>query len=266
MTSPNPANDLAPGESEPPLVSLAGVKKTFRTGRVAFEALKGVDLDVMAGDMVAIVGRSGSGKTTLVNLIAGIDRPTAGTVTVNRSRLDLMGEQDLAVWRRANVGMVFQFFQLMPTLSALDNTLLPMELARRGSRRRRREHARGLLSAVGLGDRGSRLPAELSGGEQQRVALARAMACRPRIIIGDEPTGNLDTETAGSMFALLRELNESGTTVIYVTHDLGLAGLARRLVTVRDGRIVADARGHSQASTAPKLTTAGAVPEAEGRA
>jgi putative ABC transport system ATP-binding protein len=200
-----------------------------------------------------------------VNLIAGIDRPTAGTVTVNGSRLDLMGEEDLAVWRRANIGMVFQFFQLLPTLSALDNTLLPMELARRGSRRSRRDDAGGLLCAVGLEDRARQLPAELSGGEQQRVALARAMACRPRILIGDEPTGNLDTETAGSMFALLRELNESGTTVIYVTHDLGLAALARRLVTVRDGRIVA-AAADRQAQPAPTTTTSAvARPDPEGR-
>ncbi len=262
MTTTNVASDAVPSGVDAPLVSLAGAHKTYRSGKVAFDALKGVDLDILAGEMVAIVGPSGSGKTNLVNLVAGIDRPTAGTVTVNGSRLDLMDEEDLAVWRRANVGMVFQFFQLMPTLSALDNTLLPMELARHGPRRGRREDARGLLSAVGLVDRERRLPAEMSGGEQQRVALARAMACRPRIIIGDEPTGNLDTETAGSMFALLRELNGSGTTVIYVTHDLGLAGLAPRLVTVRDGRIVADAAGARQASTTP--TTADAFPDAEG--
>jgi len=267
----NSASNPVPNEVEAPLVSLAGVEKTYRTGKVAFEALKGVDLDIVAGEMVAIVGPSGSGKTTLVNLIAGIDRPTAGMVTVNGSRLDLMGEEDLAVWRRANIGMVFQFFQLMPTLSVLDNTLLPMELAGRGSRRSRRVDAGGLLSAVGLEDRGRRLPAELSGGEQQRVALARAMACGPLILIGDEPTGNLDTETAGSMFALLRDLNKSGTTVIYVTHDLGLAALARRLVTVRDGYIVADARADAdrQAPTPTPTTTtmapAIALPDPEGR-
>jgi putative ABC transport system ATP-binding protein len=260
--SANSASYLVLGEVEAPLVSLAGVAKTYRTGKVAFEALRGVDLEITAGEMVAIVGPSGSGKTTLVNLIAGIDRPTDGTVTVNGSRLDLMGEEDLAVWRRANIGMVFQFFQLLPTLSALDNTLLPMELARRGSRRSRRVDAGGLLSAVGLEDRARQLPAELSGGEHQRVALARAMACRPRILIGDEPTGNLDTETAGSMFALLRALNESGTTVIYVTHDLGLAALARRLVTVCDGRIVADAAADRQAPTTT-TTPAVAFPDAE---
>jgi putative ABC transport system ATP-binding protein len=226
-----------------PLVVLAGVEKTYHSGRVEFRALRGIDLVIRAGEMVAIAGPSGTGKTTIVNLIAGIDRPSAGTVTVNGSRLDVMGEEDLAIWRRANVGMVFQFFQLMPTLSALENTLLPLELAKQGSRRTRGAQAGALLSSVGLTSRGDRLPVELSGGEQQRVALARAMACRPRILIGDEPTGNLDSETAREMFRLLAGLNAAGTTVIFVTHDQGLAALASRLVTVRDGRIVSDTSG-----------------------
>jgi putative ABC transport system ATP-binding protein len=222
------------------LVMLAGVEKTYHSGRVAFRALRGIDLQIDEGEMVAIVGPSGSGKTTIVNLIAGIDRPSAGTVTVNGTRLDLLGQEDLAIWRRANIGIVFQFFQLLPTLSALDNTMLPLELARQGSRRTRRERASSQLSAVGLGNRARRLPAELSGGEQQRVALARAMADRPRILIGDEPTGNLDSETAREMFGLIADLNAAGTTVIFVTHDQGLAAQASRLVTVRDGGIVSD--------------------------
>lgn len=237
--------------TETPLVVLAGIEKTYHSGRVAFRALCGIDLVIRAGEMVAIVGPSGSGKTTIVNLIAGIDRPSAGTVTVNGTRLDVMGEEDLAIWRRANIGMVFQFFQLMPTLSALDNTLLPMELAGQGSRRTRRAQASALLSSVGLTSRGGRLPVELSGGEQQRVALARAMACRPRILIGDEPTGNLDSETAREMFRLLAGLNTVGTTVIFVTHDQGLAALASRLVTVRDGRIVSDTDGTAPVSAPP---------------
>lgn len=227
--------------TEAPLVVLAGVEKTYQSGRVPFRALQGIDLEIWAGEMVAIVGPSGSGKTTIVNLIAGIDRPSAGTVTVNGTRLDLMSQEDLAIWRRANIGLVFQFFQLLPTLSALQNTLLPMELARHGSRRTRDVRARALLSAVGLANRGKRLPVELSGGEQQRVALARAMASEPRILIGDEPTGNLDSQSAREMFGLIEDLNAAGTTVIFVTHDPGLAALAPRLVTVRDGRIVSDA-------------------------
>jgi putative ABC transport system ATP-binding protein len=240
-----------------PLVTLAGVEKTYQSGRVAFRALRGIDLAIGAGEMVAIVGPSGSGKTTIVNLIAGIDRPSAGAVTVNGTRLDLLGEEQLAIWRRANIGMVFQFFQLMPTLSALDNTLLPMELARQGSRPTRQAQARALLSSVGLTSRGDRLPVELSGGEQQRVALARAMACRPRILIGDEPTGNLDSETAGQMFGLLADLNAAGTTVIFVTHDQGLAGLAQRVVTVRDGRIVSDTNGTAPVSAPPGAPAGG---------
>jgi len=235
-----------------PLVILAGVEKTYHPGRVAFRALRGIDLAIRAGEMVAIVGPSGSGKTTIVNLIAGIDRPSAGTVTVNGTRLDLLGEEQLAIWRRANIGLVFQFFQLMPTLSALDNTLLPMELARQGSRRARAAQARALLSSVSLASRGDRLPVELSGGEQQRVALARAMACRPRILIGDEPTGNLDSQTAGQMFGLLADLNAAGTTVIFVTHDPGLAELAQRVITVRDGRIVSDTNGMAPGGTPPR--------------
>ena len=240
------------GTTETPLVVLAGVEKTYQSGRVPFRALRGIDLEIWAGEMVAIVGPSGSGKTTIVNLIAGIDRPSAGTVTVNGTRLDRLGQDDLAIWRRANIGLVFQFFQLMPTLSALDNTLLPMELAKQGSRRTRQAQARSLLSSVGLPSRADRLPVELSGGEQQRVALARAMAGRPRILIGDEPTGNLDTETAREMFGLLAELNAAGTTVIFVTHDPGLARLAARMVTVRDGYIVSDTSG-----VAPRIQPAG---------
>jgi putative ABC transport system ATP-binding protein len=245
------------GTTETPLVVLAGVEKTYQSGRVPFPALRGIDLEIWAGEMVAIVGPSGSGKTTIVNLIAGIDRPSAGTVTVNGTRLDRLNEEALAIWRRANIGLVFQFFQLLPTLSALDNTVLPMELARQGSRRTRQAQARGLLSSVGLSNRGGRLPVELSGGEQQRVALARAMAGRPRILIGDEPTGNLDTETAREMFGLLANLNAAGTTVIFVTHDPGLAALASRLVTVRDGRIVSDTGGTAPGTGAPRIQAAG---------
>jgi len=222
------------------VIELAGVEKTYRSGRISFRALNGVDLAIAAGEMVAITGPSGSGKTTIINLIAGIDRPTAGTVMVNGSRLAQMSEEQLAVWRGRTIGIVFQFFQLMPTLTAAENATLPLDLARLGAARERKAVAGRHLAAVGLGDRGDRLPLELSGGEQQRVAIARAMACGPPILLGDEPTGNLDTRLARDMFDLLRGLNENGTTVVYVTHDQALARLASRIVAVRDGLIVDD--------------------------
>jgi putative ABC transport system ATP-binding protein len=231
----------------PTIIELAEVEKTYRSvggrggGRgVGFRALNGVDLGIAAGEMVAITGPSGSGKTTIINLIAGIDRPTAGMVTVNGSRLDQMTEEQLAVWRGRTIGIVFQFFQLMPTLTATENATLPLDLARLGVAHQRKAVASRNLATVGLGDRGDRLPLELSGGEQQRVAIARAMACEPPILLGDEPTGNLDTERAQDMFDLLKGLNGNGTTVVYVTHDQALAGLASRIVSVRDGLIVGD--------------------------
>ena len=224
----------------PPIIELAGVEKVYRSGRMGFRALNGVDLAIAAGEMVAITGPSGSGKTTIINLIAGIDRPTVGTVRVNGSRLDQMSEDQLAVWRGRTIGIIFQFFQLMPTLTATENATLPLDLAHVGAVRERKATADRHLATVGLADRGDRLPLELSGGEQQRVAIARAMACGPPILLGDEPTGNLDTVLAREMFELLKRLNGDGTTVVYVTHDLALAELASRIVSVRDGLIVGD--------------------------
>ncbi|MGE5690057.1 MAG: ABC transporter ATP-binding protein [Pseudomonadota bacterium] len=221
-----------------PLITLAGVEKVYRTGKLEYAALRGVDLEIDEGDMVAIVGPSGSGKTTIMNMITGIDRPTAGTVAVDGRAIDAMSEEELAVWRGANVGIVFQFFQLLPTLTAHENAMLPLDFARKGSKRERAERARHNLALVGLGDKLEHLPAELSGGEQQRVAIARALASDPKLIVGDEPTGNLDTQTAAEMFELLHRLNDEGKTVLYVTHDLGLAARAGRVVTIRDGLVV----------------------------
>ena len=220
------------------LIELERVEKLYRMGRLDYPALRGVDLAVESGELVAVVGPSGSGKTTILNLISGIDRPTAGTVTVDGRRLDAMSEEELAVWRGANVGIVFQFFQLLPTLSALENAVLPLDFARRGSKRERFERARHNLGLVGLADKADHLPAELSGGEQQRVAIARALASDPKLIVGDEPTGNLDSATAAEMFDLLVALNAEGKTVLYVTHDRELAARAHRIVTIRDGVVV----------------------------
>jgi putative ABC transport system ATP-binding protein len=250
MTTPiTSAEANAAGQApRPPIIELAAVEKTYRTPGsrgVPFPALRGVDLAIAAGEMVAITGPSGSGKTTIINLIAGIDRPTSGTVTVNGARLDQMTEEQLAVWRGRTIGIVFQFFQLMPTLTTIENATLPLDLAHRGTVRERKSAAQRNLAMVGLGDRAAWLPTELSGGEQQRVAIARAMACQPPILLGDEPTGNLDTEMSREMFGLLRGLNDNGTTVVYVTHDLALAEMAQRIVSVRDGLITGDTGGQS---------------------
>jgi putative ABC transport system ATP-binding protein len=220
------------------LIELVRFEKTYRMGRLDYPALRGVDLRIGSGELVAVVGPSGSGKTTILNLVAGIDRPTAGTVSVDGRRIDAMSEEELAVWRGQHVGVVFQFFQLLPTLSALENAVLPLDFARRGSKRERFERARHNLNLVGLGDKLDHLPSELSGGEQQRVAIARALAADPELIVGDEPTGNLDSVTAAEMFELFARLNEQGKTVLYVTHDRELAARAHRIVSIRDGVVV----------------------------
>jgi putative ABC transport system ATP-binding protein len=220
------------------LIELAGVEKVYRNGKLAYAALRGVDLAIAAGEMVAIVGPSGSGKSTIINMITGIDRPSAGTVTVGGERIDQLSEERLASWRGKNVGIVFQFFQLLPTLTALENAVLPLDFSRHGSKHERFDRAAHNLELVGLGDKLDHLPSELSGGEQQRVAIARSLACDPKMIVGDEPTGNLDTHTAVEMFELLDALNAEGKTVLYVTHDLSLADRAHRVVTVRDGVVV----------------------------
>jgi putative ABC transport system ATP-binding protein len=229
---------VRPPSAGQPLIALESVEKTYRLGKLDYRALRGVDLSIAAGEMVAVVGPSGSGKTTILNLITGIDRPTAGTVTVGGRRLDEMSEEQLAVWRGATVGIVFQFFQLLPTLSALENATLPLDFSHWRSKRERFDRARRNLELVGLGDKADHLPTELSGGEQQRVAIARALAADPALIVGDEPTGNLDSVTAAEMFELLARLNGEGKTVLYVTHDRELAARAHRIVTIRDGLVV----------------------------
>jgi putative ABC transport system ATP-binding protein len=213
----------------------------YRTGKVEYRALRGVDLVIESGDMVAIVGPSGSGKSTIMNMITGIDRPSAGTVTVDGRRIDEMSEEELAIWRGRRVGVVFQFFQLLPTLTALENAMLPLDFSRRVPKRDRPALAMHNLELVGLAEKADSLPSEMSGGQQQRVAIARALAADPPLLIGDEPTGNLDTRTAAEMFDLLARLNAEGSTVLYVTHDRELAAKAHRTVTIRDGVVAAGA-------------------------
>jgi putative ABC transport system ATP-binding protein len=226
-----------------PIVQLRGVGKVYRSGRVEYPALVDVDLEVEPGELVAVVGPSGSGKSTILNIVTGIDRATDGEVVVTGRDLEDLDEEALAVWRRRNVGIVFQFFQLLPTLTAAENVMLPLDFAGDGSVRERAGRAHARLAQVGLGDKLDHFPAELSGGEQQRVAIARALACDPSLVVADEPTGNLDTETAAEMFSVIRDVNADGTTVIYVTHDPQLAEQAHRVVSIRDGRVVDGGQG-----------------------
>ena len=231
------------------LIELVGVEKVYRMGKVDQRALRGVDLAVAAGEMVAVVGPSGSGKSTVLNLITGIDKPTTGEVWFDGRRLDQLGEEELAAWRGAHVGIIFQFFQLLPTLSALENAVLPLDFLHRGTTRERFDQGRRNLELVGLGDRMDHLPSQLSGGEQQRVAIARALAADPRLIVGDEPTGNLDSVTAVEMFELLERLNGEGKTILFVTHDRELAARAGRVVEIRDGVVAPSATPSSSATS-----------------
>ena len=211
------------------------VWKIYRTGGAEYPALKGISLEVGRGELVAVLGPSGSGKTTFIYLAGGIDVPTRGEVVVNGARIDRMSESARAKWRRRNVGIVFQFYHLIPTLTVLENVLLPMELAGHPPPGERRERALMLLELVGMENKADKLPSQLSGGEQQRVAIARALAADPPMILADEPTANLDTRNKEKVVSLLVGANKLGKTVIYSTHDPELAKHARRIVRIRDG-------------------------------
>lgn len=219
-------------------IELRNLDKVYNSGKTEFQALRNINLVLDNGGLIAIVGPSGSGKSTMLNMITGIDRPTKGSVIVDGMRIDDLKEDKLAKWRGENIGIIFQFFQLFPTLTALENAMLPMDLAKKGSLKERREIAKRNLELVDLGDKLNNLPSELSGGEQQRVAIARALANDPKIIIGDEPTGNLDSKTERKMFELLEKLNKQGKTVIFVTHSKELARRASKRITILDGQVV----------------------------
>jgi putative ABC transport system ATP-binding protein len=218
-------------------ILVESVHRRFRTGRRVISALSGVSLTISEGEWVAIVGPSGCGKSTLLNVISGIDAPDEGRVVVAGRSLNSMSENALASWRGREVGIVFQFFQLMPTLTVLENVLLPMDLAGRAGDRRSR--ARRLLQEVGVAELSDHLPSELSGGEQQRVAIARALANSPGIVLADEPTGNLDSRNGRIVVDLLEHVWRRGTTIVMVTHDLELSARASRVIAMRDGRIEA---------------------------
>jgi putative ABC transport system ATP-binding protein len=195
---------------------------------------------VAGGEFVAVVGRSGSGKTTLLNLLAGIDRPTSGSVWVEGAELGGLSESDLAEWRGERVGLVFQFFQLLPTLTVAENVMLPMDFADKIPAEERRSRTKDLLDRVGIGDQADKMPATLSGGQQQRAAIARALANDPPLLLADEPTGNLDSATADAVLKLFADLNSDGRTIVVVTHETDIRSVARRQITLEDGRIVDD--------------------------
>ena len=219
------------------LVRLENVEKVFKTKAGPFTALRGVDLQIQGGEFVAIVGPSGSGKSTLINMITGIDRPTSGEVHVAGERLTGLSENRVAKWRGRNVGVVFQFFQLLPTLTILENVMMPM-LYCSTYKGQRRERAIEMLGLVQVPETADNYPSQISGGQQQRAAIARALVNDPKLIVGDEPTGNLDTISAGLIFELFEELVRQGKTIVMVTHDRDLAGRIPRVEEVRDGRII----------------------------
>ena len=221
-----------------PIMLLEKVTRTYQTAAGLFHALKEVDLQVQPGEFVAVIGKSGSGKSTLLNVVTGIDRPTAGRVVVAGTEVNHLSENKTAIWRGKNVGVVFQFFQLMPTLTVLDNIMLPMDFCGTYPTRERRDRAMALLGLVALEDQAHKLPTELSGGQQQRAAIARALANDPPILTADEPTGNLDSKTAARVFELFHEMAEQGRTILMVTHDQDLARRVGRAVMVADGQIV----------------------------
>lgn len=232
-----------PASGRQPVIDLASAVKSYAVrGGQAFTALHGISLQIDAGDHVAVLGKSGSGKSTLLNLVAGLDRPTAGTVRVAGAELGRFSENELARWRGENVGVVFQFFQLLPTLTTEENILIAMDFVGKIRPPDRRERARELLELVGLADQAAKLPGTLSGGQQQRAAIARALANDPGLVIADEPTGNLDSETAAAVDGVFRQLTLQGKTLLIVTHDAALARSAHRVIQLRDGRVIADTR------------------------
>lgn len=237
-SGPDPS-DVQASPDEARLIDLTSVRKTYQTDAGDFVALNDIDLTIGRGEFVSIVGRSGSGKTTLINMLTGIDRPTEGSIHVAGTAVHALGESEMATWRGKNVGVVFQFFQLLPTLTALENVTLPMGLCGLYEHKERIERARYLLAQVGIeGETVNQLPSLLSGGQQQRAAIARALANDPPIVATDEPTGNLDSATADRVMNLFKSLVDRGKTVLMVTHDSDLAARAPRTITLADGELL----------------------------
>jgi putative ABC transport system ATP-binding protein len=231
------ASTQTEGSGNGKLIDMRGVFKSYETGAGEVPVLKDVNLEVGHGEFIGIVGPSGSGKSTLINMFTGIDRPTSGDVWVAGQRLNDMSENELARFRGRNIGVIFQFFQLLPTLTVIENVMLPMDFCHVWKPRERRDRAMELLELVQIPEIADKLPSQTSGGQQQRAAIARALANDPQLLVGDEPTGNLDTVSAGLVFMLFEELMAQGKTLVMVTHDRELARLIPRIEEVRDGRL-----------------------------
>ena len=230
------------GNGRSHLIELHQVSKIFHVGSGDFVALDSVDFLVDKGEYVAVMGKSGSGKSTLLNMISGIDRPSSGEIIVAGTNLNHLKEGEMAVWRGQHVGLIFQFFQLLPTLSVVENLMVAMDFCHTYPRGQRESKAMALLEQVGLTHQAHSLPLSISGGEQQRVAIARALATNPPLLLADEPTGNLDSGAADDVVALFEELVDQGKTILMVTHDDELASRAKRIITLSDGKIVDDIR------------------------
>lgn len=219
------------------LIDMRRVVKTFETAGNVFTALKGVDVQIGRGEFVAVIGKSGSGKSTMINMVTGIDRPTSGEVFVDGTAVHRLSESQMASWRGKHIGIIFQFFQLLPTLTVIENVMLPMDFCNLYSPRERRERAMHLLTQVEMDGKADKLPTMISGGQQQRVAIARALANDPPILIADEPTGNLDSKTADAVFRMFEQLIDQNKTIVMVTHDTDLARRVSRAIIVADGEI-----------------------------
>jgi putative ABC transport system ATP-binding protein len=233
---------LGPASANGPqaMIELQGITKVYETNAGPFLALKGIDLQICQGEFVAVVGKSGSGKSTLLNMFTGIDHPTSGQAIVAQTHIRQLDEEQMAVWRGRHLGIVFQFFQLLPTLTIIENVMLPMDLCRVHDPGEREARALDLLEQVGIAGDAYKFPAAVSGGQQQRAAIARALANDPPIVVADEPSGNLDSKAAEVVFGLFESLVAAGKTILMVTHDDELAQRAARTVTLADGEIVAD--------------------------
>jgi ABC-type lipoprotein export system ATPase subunit len=235
------------------LVRTANLQKTYQTGNVAFEALKGISLSSCLGDFVAIMGHSGSGKSTLLHLLGGLDKPTAGSVVVNGQALHTMNETALAKFRRTNIGFIFQFFNLIENLTVQANVELPALLLEKNNRRAIREQTMILLGRLGIANQAQKHPWELSGGQQQRVAIARALINQPTLLLADEPTGNLDSGSSQEVLRIFKELNEQGQTILMVTHDAVAAAIAKCVLFIHDGCLVDSMPGGDAKTIAQRL-------------